>query len=113
MGVGPNRRPDLDVYPLLFPDGRLSSSRWRPVAWTAAAGITIPAVAFLVQPGPLASTPQLQNPFGIGEPSSAEFLEAIGAGGLVLLLAATVASAVGLVLRLRRAAGDERQQLKW
>jgi hypothetical protein len=99
--------------PLLFPDGRLSSSRWRPVAWTAAAGITIPAVAFLVQPGPLASTPQLQNPFGIGEPSSAEFIEAIGAGGLVLLLAATVASAVGLVLRLLRAAGDERQQLKW
>jgi hypothetical protein len=30
-----------------------------------------------------------------------------------LLLAATVASAVGLVLRLLRAAGDERQQLKW
>jgi hypothetical protein len=99
--------------PLLFPNGRLSSSRWRLVAWIAAAGITIPAVAFLVQPGPLASTPQFQNPFGIGDPSIAESIEAIGAGGLVLLLAATVASAVGLVLRFRRTIGDERQQLKW
>lgn len=99
--------------PLLFPDGHLPSRRLSPVAWIAGAGITIPSVAFLVEPGPLPQTPQFHNPLGIGDPSMAESFEAIGAIGLALLLAATVASAIGLVLRFRRATGDERQQLKW
>jgi hypothetical protein len=99
--------------PLLFPDGRLPSKRWRPVAWIAGAGIAIPSVAFFLQPGRLPQTPQFNNPVGVGDPSTAEVFEAVGAAGLALLLAATVASAVGLVLRFRRASGDERQQLKW
>jgi hypothetical protein len=99
--------------PLLFPDGRLPSRRWRPLAWIAGAGIAIPSVAFLLQPGRLPQTPQLNNPFGIGDPSAADSFEAVGAAGLALLLAATVASAVGLVRRFRQATGDERQQLKW
>jgi hypothetical protein len=99
--------------PLLFPDGRLPSRRWRPVVWVAGTGVAIPSVAFLLQPGPLTQTPQFQNPLGVGSPSMADSFEAVGAAGLALLLAATVASALGLMIRFRRASGDERQQLKW
>jgi hypothetical protein len=99
--------------PLLFPDGRLPSRRWRPVAWIAGAGIAIPSAAFFLQPGRLPQTPQFTNPFGIGDASAAESFEAVGAVGLSLLLGATLASAVGLVVRFQRATGDERQQLKW
>lgn len=113
MGVGPDRRADLDVRPASVSGWTPPSRRWRPVAWIAGAGIAIPTVAFFLEPGPLPQTPQFNNPFGVGDPSSAESFEAVGAAGLALLLAATVASAVGLVLRFRRATGDERQQLKW
>jgi hypothetical protein len=99
--------------PLLFPDGRLPSRRWRSVAWIAGIGIATASVAFLLQPGPLPRTPQFQNPVGVGSPSMADSFEAVGAAGLALLLAATVASATGLVARFRRAHGDQRQQLKW
>lgn len=99
--------------PLLFPDGHLPSRRWRPVALIAGAGMAIPSAAFFFQPGRLPQTPQFTNPLGIGDPSLAESFETVGGVGLALLLAATVASAVGLVLRFRRATGDERPQLKW
>jgi hypothetical protein len=99
--------------PLLFPDGRLPSRRWRSVAWIAGTGIAIASVAFLLQPGPLSRTPQFQNPVGVGSPSMADSFEAVGAAGLAVLLAATVASATGVVARFRRALGDQRQQLKW
>jgi hypothetical protein len=43
---------------LLFPDGRLPSARWRPLAWLAAAAVALPALANALMPGrlPLAST---------------------------------------------------------
>src|SRR5918997_3556769 len=48
---------------LLFPDGRLPSPRWRPVAWCAAIGlIGFPADPAL-QPGPLEEFPRIVNPY--------------------------------------------------
>jgi hypothetical protein len=39
--------------PLLFPDGRLPSRRWRPLAWLSGAVIVSESVAVLFTPGPL------------------------------------------------------------
>src|SRR5215208_6744522 len=94
---------------LLFPDGRLPSPRWRPVAWCAVPGL----IGFLagtgLQPGPLGDFPQIMNPYGV----DSLILGAVALTGVILALASMVASAVSLIVRMRRAGTVERQQIKW
>ena len=96
---------------LLFPDGRLPSTRWRPVAWVAAANYFMGAVIGLLW-GPLFGEffPYAEPPFRLPGYGIADV-----AFGVFLLVnfSLLVLSAVSLGLRLRRAAGVERQQLKW
>ena len=47
---------------LLFPDGRLPSRRWRPVAWAAAVGVAGIFVTSAMFPGPLVDFPELRQP---------------------------------------------------
>src|SRR5215211_7284294 len=97
---------------LLFPNGRLLSSSWRPVMWTAVgAGATF-LVLYAFTPGPLDTFPFITNPVGIGG-TVGHILGMLDTIGLVVLLIAFLASAVSLILRLLRARGIERQQLKW
>ncbi len=93
----------------LFPDGRLLSPRWRPVAWCAAIGMAGGFVVGLMRPGPIADHPQLTSPFAIDSPLI-DLLD-----GLTLLMVAIgmVGSSISLVLRFRRSRGEQRQQIKW
>lgn len=50
---------------LLFPDGRLPSRRWRPVAWFYAAMISLAAFQFAFAPGPFNDFRSANNPLGI------------------------------------------------
>ena len=96
---------------LLFPDGRLSSARWRPVAWIAAANYFMGGVLGLLW-GPLFGEffPYAEPPFRL----PGYFVVDVAFGVfLVCNFGLLALSAVSLVLRLRRAAGVERQQLKW
>jgi len=96
---------------LLFPDGRLLSRRWRPFVWLDLIAVAL-IFAFAFKPGPIgASLLDVANPFGIE--GAGALLDTFGIAGIFLALAAAVAGAVSLVIRLRRARGDERQQLKW
>ncbi|MFN2389467.1 MAG: hypothetical protein ABR575_07695 [Actinomycetota bacterium] len=96
---------------LLFPSGRLPSPRWRHPA-RAFVGVYLAAlVADAFSPGPLEGGDGLRNPLGIEAAGSV--LETAGA---VLFAGFGVAAAVASLspfLRLRRAQGSERQQLKW
>jgi hypothetical protein len=100
--------------PLLFPTGRLPSRRWRPIAWLAAIEIASASVLAALQPTlPLEDEGRtIPNPIGIsGLPEPEE-----GAVGAVLngmFTVASLAACASLVLRFRRARGEERQQLKW
>jgi hypothetical protein len=98
---------------LLFPDGRLPSPHWRPVAWAIglAIGLFTASVAFL--PGPMDTGLRLKlaNPLGI-EPARA-VVEATYTVSGALVGIGLIVSVGSLVLRWRRAWGDERQQLKW
>jgi hypothetical protein len=101
----------LGVYLLLlFPDGRLPSRRWRPLAWLAGAVIVLESVAVFLTPGPLEDLGRARNPFGL------EGLPWVGDAGdvvLALLPLCMLASAASLVLRYRRSGGEVRQQIKW
>src|ERR687889_120682 len=94
---------------LLFPDGRLPSSRWRPVAWCAALGVISFVAGNALEPGPLEDFPQITNPYGVESP----ILGAVAIAGGILASASMVASAVSLIVRMRRAGRVERQQIKW
>jgi hypothetical protein len=96
---------------LLFPDGRLLSPRWRAVAWLSAAVIVLTSLGEAFRPGPLTSAPSVKNPYGIGV---AEHVPLRVAGGMNALLGLCfLAAAVSVVLRLRRARGRQRLQMKW
>jgi class 3 adenylate cyclase len=95
---------------LLFPDGRLPSARWRPVAWTAVLVAVAHALVMALRPGPVYDFPFVDNPVTFGDRLFRTELPDL----VVLALVASLAlSAVSLVLRFRRARGQERQQLKW
>jgi hypothetical protein len=92
---------------LLFPNGRLPSRRWWPVAGCAAVGLTGLGVGSLLTPGPLADLPQVVNPIGVVLPSWGQPVAS------TLLILAVLGSAASLVVRFRDARGVERQQIKW
>src|SRR5215203_4297904 len=94
---------------LLFPDGRLPSLRWRPVAWCAALGVISFVAGNALEPGPLGDFPRITNPYGVHSP----ILDAIASAGYILASASMVASAVSLIVRMRRAGRAQRQQIKW
>jgi hypothetical protein len=94
---------------LLFPDGRLPSRRWRPVAWTAGVGIAASFVAGLLVPGPVSDHPQVRNPLGV----DAGWVDVLTGLGALLVLVGLVGSVAALIVRFRRARGARRQQMKW
>jgi signal transduction histidine kinase len=100
---------------LLFPDGRLPSPRWRPVAWLAAVAvvITVIPVAVTAWPVPGRMLASIDESAPAGSPASFEVAYNIQIVGILLMFVLGIASAASLVIRLRRATGDERAQLKW
>jgi len=94
---------------LLFPDGRLPSPRWRPVAWCATLGITGFSASLALEAGPLEDFPQIVNPYSVDSP----IVSIVGVAAGVVAIGSMVASAISLIVRLRRAEGEQRQQIKW
>jgi len=96
---------------LLFPHGRLPSRRWRPFAWFTVAVYLSLSLAAAFAPGAVElyypeATPPVRLPIsGVADVVFGWLL-----GGQLLVLATAL---VSLVLRLRRASGEERQQVKW
>jgi hypothetical protein len=107
----PGFGPALTFLLLLFPNGWLPSRRWRPVGWLAVAAIVTLALGSAFTPGPFVDRPEIRNPLGFA-PFGGSVLEDGGVGWL-LLPASVVLSASSMVVRFRRARGEERQQIKW
>jgi signal transduction histidine kinase len=100
---------------LLFPDGHLPSRRWRPVAWLSGVALFLVVVPIAVT-GWAVRGPLLVN-LSESAPASAPTSFKIGynlqVAGVLLMFVLGLAAAASLVVRLRRARGDERQQLRW
>jgi hypothetical protein len=93
---------------LLFPNGRPPSRRWRWLAWLSVFLTIAGAVWVAFSPGVIGNLGSIRNPLGIeGLPSGFKPVQTIT---LALLFVAALST---LVVRLRRARGIERQQIKW
>src|SRR5262245_32668942 len=100
--------------PLLFPNGRLLTERWRPARWFALSATAALVLGAAFHPGPLFNALDrfdVPNPYGVT--SLRELLFLLSTVPFPLLLASMLVAAVSLVVRLRRARGDERRQIKW
>lgn len=87
--------------PLLFPDGKLPSDRWRLLVWTNAALIAVY----------VAITALVTEPVRIAVPAWLfEWDQTVTGFGMIACL---VAAAIALVLRYRRSLADVREQIKW
>src|SRR5215203_6505589 len=95
---------------LLFPDGRLFSRRWRPLAWFSGAVMALLSAGIVLNPGPLEGFEGMRNPFGLERyPWIIDAFPVV----LSLLPLCILASAASLVLRYRRAGSEVREQIKW
>ena len=95
---------------LLFPNGRLPSPRWRPVAWIVVSAFSLVSVLAAFEPGRLPGLP-VPNPAGVEQASSTlalirSILIPVVVGGFFVV-------AASVIVRFRRARGEERQQIKW
>src|SRR5713101_7267077 len=102
---------------LVFPDGRLKSRRWRLVALAAGLFIGAEILAGFDDPYPIRVGLYGTQPVPV---TVAPSLWAVGAslgwasGALVPLATLTsLAAGAGIILRMRSAEGEARQQLKW
>ncbi len=97
------------LTPLLFPDGRPPSRRWRLVVWVAViAGLGQFVTAALSNVDFSTNFPGLRDPVTIVAPLSTAYNWAQEATLLVLPL-----SVIAMIARFRRSSHDERLQLKW
>jgi hypothetical protein len=104
----------LPATALHFPNGQLPSSRWRWVRGLLATGAALCLALTAFAPGSLAVgrlsvVGETRNPFGLEIP----LLEVLQPIVVPLFATVFVAAFAAPYLRLRRARGVERQQLKW
>ncbi len=94
---------------LLFPTGRLLSSRWRIIAWAGVCAASVGIASGALVPGPLEPSSPFDNPFGV----DSAILGQISAATLWPFFAAVLGALLSLILRFVRSRGEERQQIKW
>lgn len=96
-------------YVFLFPTGRLPGRRWRWLGWVTAAFVLVGVITSAFASGAyLGSLGPIRNPLGI-EGFTNLYKAVLYTMSPVLFLAV----AFSVFMRLRRAVGVERQQLKW
>jgi hypothetical protein len=96
-------------YLLLFPTGRLPSRRWRWLAWLIGGFVLVGVVLSAFSSGAyFGALGPIRNPLGIEG-----FTNVYKAVLYTLAPVLYVAIAFAVFMRLRRAMGVERQQLKW
>ncbi len=100
----------LVFVPLYFPDGRLVSRRWRPVALFAVFFTVLVAALSALEPGEIEES-GLVNPLGMELPQPVAVV--FDAVILPLWLGLLFVSGASLVVRFRRSGSEERQQIKW
>jgi hypothetical protein len=111
--------PTLGVFlMLLFPGGQLPSRRWLIVVWLTVLGAAITAIGVAFMPGILLRHTYVENPFAIvgaiyGKLTTYHFFGVSRLLGMTLLSTSILVALLSVILRLRHARGNDRQQIKW
>ncbi len=101
----------LLVYvPMLFPSGRFLGPRWRALGQIGLLGVAGTIVSGFT-PGPLSSTPWIENPVGI--PGAGDALAVVWTLSNLATPFVFGGAVISVFVRYRRADTVERQQLKW
>jgi signal transduction histidine kinase len=98
--------------PLLFPDGRLPSPRWRPAMWFVGLGLAVFIAGSALLPGRIEDYNTV-NPFGIGGAAGLALFSAMRTFGMFAILLSVPLALASLVLRYRAADRLQREQLRW
>ena len=110
----PNFSILLIALPLLFPDGRLPSRRWRPVAALSVVLVTLMSAFAALSPDFVHyARAGLRNPLGGGVGALSMSHAGWAVLGYPLLVGCAIAAAASLVTRYRHAGAIVREQLKW
>src|SRR5215212_2292541 len=103
----------LVFLPLLFPNGRPPSHRWRPVGWLGGLSIGLISVLASIVLWP-DKGPALVRPEGAAEEGTSHALfVVVEFVAFPMMLLAGLGAVISLFVRFRRARGDERQQIRW
>jgi hypothetical protein len=94
---------------LLFPDGRLLSRRWRPIAWCAGAGTTMTYFVFSATPDLLSGPSAVDNPFAV----DSTLIGPLTGLSVLVMYIGIFGSVASIVRRFRHAGRAQRQQIKW
>ena len=99
----------LVFLPLLFPDGHPPSYRWRWVGWLGGLSIGLAVVSSAIglwpERGPALVT---------GDENPSQVVNVLVSFiALPMMLLAGLGAVISLLVRFRRARGDEQQQIKW
>lgn len=97
---------------LCFPNGRLPSPRWRPLVAAMMAVATVLALASMLWPVEYADNQlSLPHPLRVGGYDTAQRVWNVV--GPVSYLLFQLVWAIGVIVRMRRARGEEARQLRW
>src|SRR3989442_647555 len=98
------------VYlPMLFPEGR-PFKRWGWLLWAAALTALVGVAGEALDPDLLTAL-KLRNPLAVPDPNG--YLGVVGDAAEWMLIGIAIAALASVFIRLKRATGEHRQQLKW
>jgi hypothetical protein len=97
----------LTLVPLLFPDGRLPSPRWRPMVWLMVTAMVLAAIGSFAEDDYLILG--LPNVFRVDSAA----LRVAYVVGIAMLLVGAIAALGSLIARYRSADPTTRAQLRW
>ena len=97
--------------PIVFPDGRLLSARWRPVAWLMLVSVIVLCAIIAAYPSAIDTERLVRRDIRVPiDDATLNRAAYVVLGGLGLSI---IGSGVSLYLRWRGASGVVREQLKW
>ncbi|HSJ51987.1 MAG TPA: histidine kinase [Actinomycetota bacterium] len=103
----------IPILLVLYPTGSVPTRRWRALVWAVIGTTLLATVASMLKPGPMEIDGlSVPNPAGVPalDPAIDLAQTVAGIGYTIVLIPLCI---LAVILRFRRASGEERQQIRW